>query len=115
MKSQTTKTIDELWAELIKHPNFFHGNIWTKDDVIDKLTSDLEEHLTDTNNCEKISFENIKKVITLFIDGNKWLIQNIMYYHEKFNERDDCWSIDFDKSPFKNQLHNIYQEVSQKK
>jgi hypothetical protein len=115
MKSQTTKTIDELWVELIKHPNFFHGNIWTKDDVIHKLTSDFEEYLTDTNYCEKISSENIEKIITLFIDGNKCLIQNIMYNHQKFNEREDCWSIDFDEYPFKNQLHNIYQEVFQKK
>ena len=96
------KTIIELWNELINHPDYIHGSIWTKNDVIGKLTDELEEYLIDSFDYEEMDSEWIEEVTSSFIEENKIEIQKIIYDYENYNYKHDCWSIDFDDYEFPN-------------
>ena len=94
------KTIKQLWNELIKHPDYIHGSIWTKNDIMDKLTDELEEYLIDTFDYDEVAPELIEKLTSSFIEENKSHIQNTIYNYEEYNYRHDCWSINFDEYEF---------------
>lgn len=108
-KSKKTKTIIELFKELENHPDFIYASIWTKNDIVDNISEQLEEYLIDTFGYDEIAPEWIEKVALSFVEENKYDIQNIIHNYEEYNYVHDCWEINFKDYEFPK--YNINEEI----
>jgi len=41
------KTLNELWSEVVNHPDFVDGRIWGVDDVATHIESNVEDYLSE--------------------------------------------------------------------
>lgn len=108
-KSKKTKTIIELFTELENHPDFIYASVWTKVDIVDNISDELEEYLIDTFGYDEIAPEWIEKVALSFVEENKYVIQKNIQNYEENNYVHDCWKINF--KDYKFPKYNINEEI----
>jgi len=94
------RTIQELFNELENHPDYIHASVWTKNDVVNNISDNLEEYLIDTFDYDEIDPEWLEKISLQFVNDNKFKIQKIMLNYEEYNQDYDFWSISFEDYEF---------------
>jgi hypothetical protein len=94
------RTIQELFNELENHPDYIYASVWTKNDVVNNISDNLEEYLIDTFDYDEIDPEWLEKTSLQFVNDNKYKIQKIIHNYEEYNYVHDCWSICFEDYEF---------------
>lgn len=99
-KKKKMRTIQELFNELENHPDYIYASVWTKNDVVNNISDNLEEYLIDTFDYDEIDPEWLEKTSLQFVNDNKYKIQKIIHNYEEYNYVHDCWSICFEDYEF---------------
>jgi hypothetical protein len=91
------KTIDELWDDITKHPDYVTGSLWTVEDVASNFESELEGYLIDELNLEETDEFDIEKYSLDVVKQNLEIFKNTIKEFESYSYEYGTWEITIDK------------------
>lgn len=81
------RNINEIWKELINHPEYVTGGIWTIESVAQVIETDLEDN--EDFDLHGMSIEDYtKEIVTI----NKSKFIDLIDDFEAYSYKHDCWS-----------------------
>jgi hypothetical protein len=91
------KTINELWDELINHPDYVTGSLWTVEDVASNFECQVEEYMEEKLNLEEIDETDIEKYSLDIVKQNIEIFKNTINEFESYSYEYCSWEITIDK------------------
>jgi hypothetical protein len=89
------ETIEKLWHEILNHPDYVAGNIWTVKDASGALGYEIQNYLEDE--IDELDEERLDLLSTDFVRLNKTKINKVIYNFESSAYRRGMWEVDFDE------------------
>lgn len=86
------KSIDELWEELLEHPDCVTATLWSIESVAEIIETNVDDN-EEYYNPHEMTLEDCTKFI---VTKNKFKFANIIDKFEEYRYEDNCWNLNLD-------------------